>query len=747
MPVSWIHSGAGLSAPRGTAVVCILVNARELVACCLRSVRAHTPRDVPILICDNPGPESRSLEFMTTLERESDSAYELFYLRRDGQVGSAPSADNVFALAAPADVVLLSSDSVVANGWLESLRRAAYVDSTVATSTPLTTDHSALSGFGSEDRGRPQAEWRFDDAAAAVRSHSLRLRPRLPAAAGHCIYVRRSALELVGGFDPGSVLGGSDEACFSRRCVRSGLSHVLADDVLVLHRGRRAGPGNSQWPAVTAERARVVAGRYPHDHNSGRSPQGEPGPLMRSMSSARRALTGLSVVIDARILSRPKTGTETQVLELIAALARTQKAHLTAIVPDTLADYAAKHLASLPSVSLVHHSEAVASTRGSADVVHRPYQINDPGDLTFLASLGERLIVTNQDLISYHNPSYFKDFEAWDGYRRLTRLTLAAVDRVVFFSAHARDAALAEDLVEPSRASVVALGVDHALAQLDESPAPPAGALTLPQNSEAMLCIGNDFRHKNRIFALRMVEQLQRRHDWTGYLLFAGPTVPDGSSRSEEARLLAQNSRLAEVVIDCGAVSEAEKSWLFGRVGLVLYPTLYEGFGLVPFEAAQHGVPCLWAAGTSLGEVLPEKAAEIEAWDAEQGADRAIDLLRDESTRQCNLAAIRAAGAELTWDATAARLLELYDLACDAPATPASARQRHHGLSQVELGEDAMRLVGPGGALPPDVERPLLALATHPQFGATVFGALKLGYRASHKVRRRVGRTLGDRPS
>ena len=34
------------------------------------------------------------------------------------------------------------------------------------------------------------------------------------------------------------------------------------------------------------------------------------------------------------------------------------------------------------------------------------------------------------------------------------------------------------------------------------------------------------------------------------------------------------------------------------------------------------------------------------------------------------------------------------------------------------LSEDAMRLIGPGGALPADVERPLLALATHPQIGA-----------------------------
>ncbi len=55
---------------------------------------------------------------------------------------------------------------------------------------------------------------------------------------------------------------------------------------------------------------------------------------------------------------------------------------------------------------------------------------------------------------------------------------------------------------------------------------------------------------------------------------------------------------------------------------------------------------------------------------------------------------------------------------------------------QGALSEDAIRLIGPGGALPTDVERPLLALATHPQVGTPMFGALRLGYRASYWLRR-----------
>jgi hypothetical protein len=56
------------------------------------------------------------------------------------------------------------------------------------------------------------------------------------------------------------------------------------------------------------------------------------------------------------------------------------------------------------------------------------------------------------------------------------------------------------------------------------------------------------------------------------------------------------------------------------------------------------------------------------------------------------------------------------------------------------LSEDALLLIGPRGALPAELERPLLALATHPTLRTPVFGAIKLGYRASFRFRRRARR-------
>ncbi len=365
----------------------------ELLRATLDSVRAHTPDGVPVVVL------------------ESEATH--------------PSGD----------LVLVEPGCVVAAGWLDGLEAAARSSGVVATASALTErDVSVPGGLG------------YDEAAALARTGALRLHPRLPAARGPCVYVRRSALELIGEPDPRRLT----RAELSRRCTETGLVHVLADDVLVLDRRRGADPP----VAGTPDRG---------------------DPAVRAVGRVRRAIAGPSAVIDARILYGPTIGTHVHVLEVIAGLARTGQIRVTAIVPDRPSEHAIKRLESARSVSLVTYREASSAGAPLADVVHRPFQLSNAGDLTFLSTLGDRLILTQQDLIGYHNPSYFPDVGAWREYRRLTVLALAAADHVAFFSAHARDDALGEDLVDPARATVVRLGVDH----------PPAPALAAGESAPA----------------------------------------------------------------------------------------------------------------------------------------------------------------------------------------------------------------------------------------------------------------------
>ncbi|MGB0092075.1 MAG: glycosyltransferase, partial [Solirubrobacteraceae bacterium] len=239
MPARWITPATRIEARRGEVVVCIPVYAgHEHFVGCLRSVLAHTPPDVSILVCDDASPDDRSERLVRKLHREGIVKHELFYVRRTENVGFPANVNDAFASCAPADVLLLNSDCVVADGWLDGLREAAGSQSNVATATSLTNHGSIVSV---PERGvsvpRLPQDWSLDDAAAAVRARSPRLHPRLLTAIGHCVYVRRTALELVGDFDLAFSPGYGEEVDFSQRCLRAGLCHVAADDVLVFHHG------------------------------------------------------------------------------------------------------------------------------------------------------------------------------------------------------------------------------------------------------------------------------------------------------------------------------------------------------------------------------------------------------------------------------------------------------------------------------------------------------------------------------
>jgi glycosyltransferase involved in cell wall biosynthesis len=415
-------------------------------------------------------------------------------------------------------------------------------------------------------------------------------------------------------------------------------------------------------------------------------------------------------------------GTQVTTLALVRALAEHgggAELRVRVALPPNPGEHAREALAELDVELVGMDGGGVRS-----DVVHRPSQVVAPVNLDWLRRLGERIVITHQDLIAYSNPGYFGSPEEWEEHRLLSRQSLALADAAVFISQYVRDEALAEELAPAERAVVVAQGVDHAMATgpVSRPDGVPAG--------EFLVLLGADFRHKNRVFALRLMRALIAR-GWDGALVLAGPRMPHGSSRAEEDAELAADPELARRVVRLGAVSQPEAAWLYANAALALYPTVSEGFGLVPFEAAAAGTACMFAPVSSLAEVLGPEHATLVPWDADAGADRALALLRDEGERRRLAAAVAAHGRRYAWADTAARLADVYRHVAGRPARPA----RLALVGSEQLTEVAGALVGPGGRLPADVQRALLAISTRPALRGPAFAALRASYKALKRAR------------
>lgn len=678
---------------------------------CLESVRAHTPADIPILTVP----------------------------------ATTAAVNRALEQQAPADIALLSEPCRVTACWLGPLRNAACADTNTATASAFSDAGTALA---LSDADRPPVDEL--ELADSLAEHTLGLRPRLNQAVGPCVYLRRDALELIGPLDEELELRWALEIDFAQRCVFSGLFHVAADDVVVGNLQEPGHAGAEQFPARLRERYPYL----PHLATVASS-----GVLLRALEAARRPRQRLWVTIDARALDGALTGTQVHVLELICALAQTGALRLRLIVLAEEIDQATLELlGDLPDTEILAFEEIEEATPRSA-VFHRPQQTFSPGDVELALALGERVVISQLDLIAYSNPGYFTDADAWQDYRRASRHGLSAAERVVVFSDHTRRELLSDALVETGRIRVVPPGLDH---RSTVQPLRPAAlAADLP---DFLLCLGTDFRHKNRVFALRLLAALREDHDWQGSLVLAGTHIPVGSSLELEQAFLAEHSELREAVVTLGSVSEQEKAWLMGHAQAVAYPSVYEGFGLVPFEAALSGVPCIFAPQASLAEVAPARTAAIVPWDIEQSAARVHALLSDPAARASHVQELAGRARALSWTSAAEALVEIYREAVVAPVRDAATLSRdaidrerrsnalHEATVQMlerryeqlvaEVGP-ARSLIGPRGALPDDLQRALLALSARPALSRPLFGAPARVFAAARGVdraRRRLRR-------
>jgi glycosyltransferase involved in cell wall biosynthesis len=586
------------------------------------------------------------------------------------------------AEAAGSGHLALVGDGVrLAPGWLDGLIAAVGDDGTVATAGALV--------LADGDAG---------EVAERLCAAAARPRPRTPAPDWACTLVTRAALELAGPLDEG----------FARRCSERGLLHVVAGDVPAI----MAAPGVDAGPTPGADAAAT-----PGADDAEPRPRGidvpVPEPLARTRARGRALARGLSVTVDARILREPVAGTQVHTLELLAALHRTEALHLRILVPPDPTPTAQAVLDGLAGAELLNSAEVDDDTPAT-DVVHRPYQVSSALDLLTLKQVGTRLVVTHQDLLTYHNPAYHRDEHVWAAYRDLTRAALSAAYVTVAFSEHAAADLRAEELVG-ERLRVVPIGVDHRLSALAAEPRPPQVAAKL-DGLPYLLCLGSDLAHKNRPFAIALTAALRER-GWNGRLVLAGPHARDGSSAAEEAE---RRAAAPGLVLDGGVPDEAEKAWLYAHAAAVVYPTTYEGFGLVPFEAAAHGTPCLFAPQAALIESVGDHATLVP-WDPAASAERALELLTPGPARDGQVAGIRAVAERLTWDRTAATLLRVYEEALDARLSEASweALEAEERRSQWEdrywsIGRTGLSLVGPDRLLPEATQRALAALARRP---------------------------------
>jgi GT2 family glycosyltransferase/glycosyltransferase involved in cell wall biosynthesis len=222
-------------------VVCVH-DALDDVRDCLDSVVRHsTPVYRLVIVDDGSGPATR--DYLASFASSQGARL----IRNESARGYTLAANQGLAASTADHVILLNSDTVVTEEWLERLVACAESDPKIGIAGPMSNCASWQSiPDVADDRGdwatNPLPEGVTPDRMAAlVATNAGPAYPRMPFLNGFCLLIKRQTLNAVGLFDEeGFGRGYGEENDYCLRARKAGLGLALADDVYVIHRQSRS---------------------------------------------------------------------------------------------------------------------------------------------------------------------------------------------------------------------------------------------------------------------------------------------------------------------------------------------------------------------------------------------------------------------------------------------------------------------------------------------------------------------------
>jgi glycosyltransferase involved in cell wall biosynthesis len=277
---------------------------------------------------------------------------------------------------------------------------------------------------------------------------------------------------------------------------------------------------------------------------------------------------------------------------------------------------------------------------GDVDVVHGPNFVVPP------ARRAAR-VVTVHDLTAVHHPEMCTAHTRT--YPAVLRRALASGAWVHTVSDFVRAEILELFDADPARVVTVANGVDP-IAEAD-----PAAGRRAAGADRYLLAIGTIEPRKNFPALVRAFDTVAR--DLPALqLVIAGPDGWDGGRF--EAALAACTHR--DRVTRLGALGERERAELLRGATALVYPSIYEGFGLPPLEAMSVGVPVVATAAGAVVEVVGDGALVVPAGAHDALAAGLVRIVEDAELRSDLAQRGAARAARYDWARTVEGIVSLY---------------------------------------------------------------------------------------
>jgi glycosyltransferase involved in cell wall biosynthesis len=280
------------------------------------------------------------------------------------------------------------------------------------------------------------------------------------------------------------------------------------------------------------------------------------------------------------------------------------------------------------------------------DLTHSPHPL-------VLPTKGKK-IVTVHDL-------YFMDFpertqsEAGKIFRKKIGISLCKAEGVVCVSQFTARQVSERFPLDRNKVIVIYHGIDKEIWRdvSDEEIEKIKQKLKLP--FPFLLFVGALEPRKNLLNLLTAFKVIRER-GFHVYLVLAGP---DGLE-SENIQRRIEELGLGAWVRRVGHCMDKELMCIYRSASAFVFPSLCEGFGLPLLEAMASDLPIAASKTTAIPEVAGDAAVYFDPEDTEDMADKIIQTIEDEETRQTLISKGRKRIKNFDWSKTASETLVFY---------------------------------------------------------------------------------------
>jgi len=284
------------------------------------------------------------------------------------------------------------------------------------------------------------------------------------------------------------------------------------------------------------------------------------------------------------------------------------------------------------------------------DLVHFPQSVMDPLTLSLPS------VLTLHDIQHEYHPEFFTPQELQ--FRRKTyKPSAEKASRIITDAEFTRQTLIEKYHVPAAKVYPIFMGVDHTTFRSDQ-PQEELRRLRekyrLPE--QFAFYPANTWPHKNHVRLVRAWALLRRRTSVTCPLVLTGKAREGhGSSLAE-----VEQQGLQQQILFLGYVPRREMPLLYAAASFLIFPSLFEGFGLPVLEAMASGCPVACSDLTTLPEIAGGAALLFDPYSEEQIAKAARQLIEDKEIRQ----ALRQRGLErareFSWEKMARETLQVY---------------------------------------------------------------------------------------